>query len=171
MMSLFARMRMIGGPLSVGLVAFAFVFLAIDRPLADDFSVGSLTISPPWSRATPPGAKVAGGYMMITNASGEADRLVSATADIAARVEIHEMAVVDGVMKMRPLDDGVEVPAGGMVELKPGSYHIMLMGLTGALKEGEVFGGTLTFEKAGSVDVTYQIGAMGSDMAPDHHHH
>jgi copper(I)-binding protein len=134
---------------------------------AHDFKSGPLTIDHPWARATPPGAKVAGGYLTIDNSGQEPDRLVSATAEIAGRVEIHEMGVVDGVMKMRPLPDGVEIPAGGAVELKPGSYHIMFMDLARPLKEGEDFSGTLTFAKGGSVDVTYAVGPIGSSTPPD----
>lgn len=148
----------------------ALPVLAAGPSLADDIKVGALTITQPWARATPPSAAVAGGFMTITNSGGEADRLVAATADVSERVEIHEMKMVDGVMKMRPLADGVEIPAGESVELKPGSYHVMMMGLSGPLKEGEGFSGTLTFEKAGSVDVTYDVGPIGSSSAPEHHH-
>jgi copper(I)-binding protein len=134
---------------------------------AHDFKTGKLIIDHPWARATPPGAEVAGGYLAIENAGEEADRLVSATAEVAGRVEIHEMNVVDGVMKMRPLPGGVEIPAGGAVELKPGSYHLMLMDLARPLKEGEAFAGTLTFEKGGSVKVTYAVGPIGSSAPPE----
>jgi copper(I)-binding protein len=78
------------------------------------------------------------------------------------------MAVVDGIMKMRPLENGVEIPAGGSVEFKPGGYHLMFMDLARPVKEGESFSGTLTFEKAGTVDVTYEVGPIGGD-SPVHH--
>ena len=96
---------------------------------AHEFKLGELTIGHPWSRATLPGAKVAAGYLTVKNAGSTADRLVSVTADIAGKGVIHEMTVKDGVMTMRPLTTGLEIPAGGEVKLEPGSYHLMFMGL------------------------------------------
>jgi copper(I)-binding protein len=154
----------------MGLLAAASLTAAATPSLADTYKVGPHIVTHVWARATPPGAKVAGGYLTIQNTGDEADTLVSATAEIAGRVEVHEMAVVDGVMKMRHLENGLEIPAGGSVELKPGSYHIMLMDLAQPLVEGETFDGTLTFEKAGTVDVTYEIGAIGSSAAPENDH-
>ena len=138
--------------------------------LAHDYQIGELEIGHPWSRETPQGAKVAAGYLTITNNGSEADRLVGVTGVIGNRGEIHEMLVDDkGVMTMRPLAEGLEVPAGGMVELKPGSYHIMFMDLTDARKKGERFAGTLTFEKAGTIDVEFAVDAMGG--ATEHGKH
>ncbi len=122
---------------------------------AHEFKVGDLEIDHPWSRATPPGAKVAGGYFTVTNHGSAPDRLVSISSDIAAKAEVHEMAVKDGVMTMRPVEGGLEIPAGGKLELKPGGYHLMLMGLKHPAKQGENFPATLTFEKAGSVTVEF----------------
>lgn len=154
--------------LTASLVAAGSLLMTVGHSSAQE--IGPLTIMHPWARATPPGAKVGGGYLTVENSANEGDRLVSATADVAGRVEIHEMTVVDGVMKMRPLGDGLEVPASGSVELKPGSYHVMMMDLQQPLKEGESFHGTLTFEKAGTVDVTYRIGPIGSSEVPAHDH-
>ncbi|NJN17142.1 MAG: copper chaperone PCu(A)C [Oscillochloris sp.] len=91
-------------------------------------------------------------YMVLVS-SGNADRLLSASTDAATTVEIHETQIDDGVMRMRPLVDGLAIPAGGQVELKPGGYHIMLMGLTGDLDEGEQITLTLNFEQAGAIEV------------------
>ncbi len=137
---------------------------------AHEFKVGDLEIDHPWSRATPPGAKVAGGYLTVTNHGSAPDRLVSISSDIAAKAEVHEMAVKDGVMTMRPVEGGVEIPAGGKVELKPGGYHLMLMGLKHPAKQGENFPATLTFEKAGSVTVEFQVEGMNAagGMEMDH---
>jgi copper(I)-binding protein len=121
-----------------------------------------LEIVHPWSRATPEGAAVAAGYLTIKNHGADADRLVSATAEIAALTQVHEMAIDDkGIMTMQELADGLTIPAGGEVTLKPGSYHIMFMKLKEPAKEGQSFKGTLTFEKAGTVDVEYAVEAMG----------
>ncbi|MGE0667944.1 MAG: copper chaperone PCu(A)C [Sphingomonadales bacterium] len=123
---------------------------------------GSLEIVHPWSRATPGGAKVAGGYVTVVNKGTAPDRLVgAAAASIAASAEIHETSMTDGVMRMKPAA-GIAVPAGGTLGLKPGSYHIMFMGLKRPLKQGETFAGSLTFEKAGQVDVQFTVEALGA---------
>ncbi len=129
---------------------------------AHGYKAGNVEIGHPWSRATPAGAKVAGGFLKLKNEGTEADRLVSVASDIADTVEIHEMAMAaDGTASMHRLDNGLEIPAGATVELKPGSYHIMFIGLKKPLVEGEKFAGTLTFEKAGTVKVEFAIEAMG----------
>jgi len=125
------------------------------------YKAGSLSIEAPWTRATPGGAQVAGGYMKITNAGKETDRLVNGVFPHAARFEVHEMAVEGGVMKMRPLTKGLEIAPGQTVELKPGGYHVMFMGLKQGLKEGQSVKGTLMFEKAGTVEVEYRVGPIG----------
>ncbi|CAN7238935.1 copper chaperone PCu(A)C [Rhizobium sp. LjRoot30] len=136
---------------------------AVSQVQAHEFKAGNIEVVHPWSRATPPGAKVAAGYVTIKNTGSEPDRLVSVTGDIAEKTEVHEMAVNgEGVMTMRPVPEGVEIPAGGEVELKPGSFHIMFMGLNRHAKEGESFSGTLTFEKAGSVTVEYSVDKQGT---------
>jgi copper(I)-binding protein len=144
------------------LLAFAALLAGASVSAAHEFKVGDLEIGHPWSRATPAGAKVAGGYLTITNNGGAPDRLVSITSDIADKSEVHEMAVKDGVMTMRPVEGGLEIPAGGKVELKPSGYHVMFTGLRQQPKQGENFAATLTFEKAGSVDVEFAVEALGS---------
>ena len=130
---------------------------------------GDIALDHPWSRATPAGAPVGAGYVTLKNAGAATDKLVSATApDVAGKVEIHEMAMDNGVMKMRPIN-GLEIPAGKSVELKPGGYHIMFMQLKHPLKAGETIKGTLTFEKAGAVPVEYKVEAMGAGKAGGGH--
>lgn len=147
------------------------VSLSFAGPInAHEFKVGDLEIVHPWSRETPHGAKVAAGYVLIKNNGKTADRLISATGDIARKTEIHEMAVDgNGVMTMRPLPAGLEVPAGGEVALEPGSFHIMFMDLKREAKDGESFEGTVTFEKAGSLTVEYSVDKMGGKT--DHSGH
>jgi hypothetical protein len=138
--------------------------------VAGDIAHGDLTLSGAWTRATPPRAVAGGGFITIVNA-GEADRLVSANASVSEKTELHEMAVADGVMKMREMADGIPVPANGTLELKPGGYHVMFMGLTAPLVEGETVPVTLTFEKAGTVEVPFaveKIGAKGMGMQHGH---
>ena len=145
-------------------VAAAFVFAAfLAMPAsAEDITIGALKISAPWARATPKGAKVGGGYMTITNTGTVPDRLIRGATGISSRFELHEMSVDNGVMKMRELRDGVEIKPGEKVEFKPGSYHVMFMGLTQQLVQGESFKATLQFEKAGKVDVNFAIEGLGA---------
>jgi periplasmic copper chaperone A len=136
---------------------------------AHDYKLGSLVINHPWSRATPKGATVAGGYMKITNSGTAPDRLVSGSTDVARRFEIHEMRMEGGVMKMRELSDGLEIPPGATVELKPGSYHVMMTNLSRQLTKGERVKASLTFEKAGKVDIEFDVEAVGGS-AKEHQH-
>jgi len=147
--------------------AAALALLAAGPAAAHEFKSGPIEVVHPWARATPPGAKVGGGYAEIRNGGPEPDRLVSATAEVAGRAEIHQMAVKDGVMTMRPAEDGVPVPAGGSAALAPGGYHLMLLELKRPLKAGESFAGTLTFEKAGTIPVTFEVEPIGA-TGPDH---
>ena len=127
------------------------------QALAADVAVGNLVLGDPHARATPPNAPVSAGYMVIRNSGADADRLVGGSADFAGKVEIHEMAMDGGVMKMRPVEGGLEIPAGGEVVLKPGGYHVMFMQLGEQLKEGETVKGKLVFEKAGEVEVEFPV--------------
>lgn len=156
----------------LGALAMALtLMLFMPQPLsAHEFKVGDIEVVHPWSRATPEGAKVAAGYVVIKNEGSSPDRLVSATGEIAGKTEIHEMSVdANGVMTMRPVPGGLEIPAGGTVELKPGSFHIMFMDLKHGAKKGEKFAGTLTFEKAGTVKVEFSVDAAGGET--DHSGH
>jgi copper(I)-binding protein len=114
----------------------------------------------PWLRATPAGAKVAAGYMTIVNQDSLADRLIGGSASIG-KFEIHEMSMEGGVMKMRPLRNGLEIKAGAATELKPGSFHVMFQNLNRPLVKGERIKGTLVFERRGSVDVEYEVIGLG----------
>jgi uncharacterized protein YcnI/copper(I)-binding protein len=126
------------------------------------YKLGALTITAPWTRVTPKGAKVAGGYVRITNTGKEADRLVGGSFDLSARVEVHEMAVEGGVMRMRELTKGLEIKPGETVELKPGGYHLMFMDMKGALEAGKPAKGRIVFEKAGAVDVEFRVAPLGA---------
>lgn len=128
---------------------------------AHDYKMGSLVVDHPWTRATPKGASVAGGYVTITNTGSAADRLTGGSSDVSRNFEIHEMSMDGGVMKMRQLKNGLEIPAGATVELKPGSYHIMMMNLSRPLAKGDKVKASLTFEKAGKVDVEFAVEALG----------
>lgn len=135
---------------------------------AHDYTKGAIKIDHPWSRATPRGAQVAGGYLVIENKGADADRLVSATSEISGRVELHEMTVQNGVMKMRPLVRGLEIEPGATAKFEPGGLHVMFMNLKRPLKQGDKFKGTLVFEKAGPIEVQFNVEAMGG---PGHMSH
>ena len=130
--------------------------------VAADYSIGPLRIGSPWTRATPKGATVAGGYMSITNNGPVPDRLIGGMVAVAGRFEIHRMVMEEGVARMRPVAGGLLIRPGETVELKPGSTHVMLMGLQQALQAGQSVKGTLQFEKAGKVDIEYTVEAMGA---------
>jgi copper(I)-binding protein len=155
-------------------IAFAAALAALlAAPVrADDVKAGDLVISQAWSRATPSGAKVGGAYLTIENKGSAADKLIGGSGDIAGRVEIHEMTMEGGVMKMRPLDKGLVIESGKTVKLAPGGYHIMLMDLKAQLKQGEKVPVTLQFEKAGKVNVSLDVQGVGA-QAPggDHSGH
>jgi periplasmic copper chaperone A len=142
-------------------VAILAAMLLCGTALAHDYQVKSMQVSNPFARATPPAAKVAGAFMTIKNQGTEADRLVSASSPVASLVEIHEMTMDGGMMKMRAIK-GIDVKPGATVELKPGSYHVMLEDLKQPLKQGEKIPLRLTFEKAGVVEVMVNVEAMGA---------
>lgn len=121
-------------------------------------SAGELELAAGFTKAMLPGQPVGGGFVTITNKGGEDDKLVSATSDKAGEVQLHEMAMEGDVMKMRQLNDGIAIPAGETVELKPGGLHLMFFKVSEPFKEGETVNVTLTFEKAGSVDVALPVG-------------
>lgn len=135
---------------------------------AQETKAGDLVITQVWSRATPTGAKVAGGYLTIENKGTAPDRLVSGAGDFAGKVEIHEMAMNNGVMTMRPLDKGLPIEPGKTVKLAPGGYHLMLMDLKQPLKQGDKVPLTLEFEKAGKVVLSLDVQGVGA-QAPGGH--
>jgi hypothetical protein len=139
-----------------------FIGVVAGPVLAEDLTAGDLLISQPWTRATPGGAKIGGGYLTIENKGGAPDRLVAASGDFAGRVEIHEMAIKDGVMTMRQLDQGLVIEPGKTVKLAPGGYHLMLIDLKTPLKQGDRLPVTLEFEKAGKVTLSFDVQGVGA---------
>lgn len=122
----------------------------------------NIQVENPFARATPAGASTGAVYMTISNKSKAADRLTGASSDVAEKLQVHEMKMENGVMQMRELPNGLAVPADGSVALKPGSYHVMLIGLKQPLKVGEKFPLTLTFEKAGKVAIIVPVEAAAA---------
>ena len=115
-------------------VFFAALFAVPAR--AEEVNAGDLVITQAWSRATPGGAKIAGAYLTIENRGSTPDRLVGGSGNVAAKVEVHEMAMKNGVMTMRSLEKGLAIEPGKTVKLAPGGYHLMLFDLKNPLKQG-----------------------------------
>jgi copper(I)-binding protein len=129
---------------------------------AAEVKVGDLVITQAWTRATPNGAKIGSGYFTVENTGTAADRLIGASADIAGKVEVHEMAMKDGVMTMRPLDHGLTIDPGKTVKLAPGGNHLMMFDLKAPLKQGDALAVTLDFEKAGKAKVSLDVQGIGA---------
>jgi len=143
--------------------ALAALVLTLATPLrAEDIKAGDLVISQAWSRATPGGAKVGGGYLTIENKGATPDRLLGGTSDVADKIEVHEMSMANGVMTMRPVAGGLAIPPGKTVTLAPGGYHLMLLGLKAPLAQGQSVPVTLTFEKAGAVNLFLEVLGVGA---------
>ncbi len=138
----------------------AALALATLAAQAQEFKLGAITIGRPYARATAAGQPVGGGFMKFSNAGG-GDRLVSASADVSKSVELHMMKMEGDVMQMRQVE-AIELAAGQTVELKPGGYHVMFIGLKAPLKAGDKFPLKLKFEKAGEVVVTVNVEAPGA---------
>jgi len=143
-----------------GLALLATLFTAPAR--SEEVKAGDLVITQAWSRATPGGAKVGGGYLTIENKGSVPDRLIGGSADVASRIQVHEMTTNNGVMTMRPLDKGLVIEPGKTVRLAPGGYHLMLLDLKGPLKQGEKLPITLEFEKAGKVTLSLDVQGIGA---------
>ena len=127
-------------------------------------------ITQAWSRATPGGAKIGGGYLTIENKGSTADRLIGGSADVTDRIEVHEMAINNGVMTMRPLDKGLAIEPGKTVKLAPGGYHLMMFDLKSPLKQGDKVPVTLEFEKAGKVKLSFDVQGVGAQGPAGEHH-
>ena len=140
----------------------ALFALAAGSALAQQFVTGDITVEKPWARATPKGAAVAAGYLTIRNRGAVADKLTGGSADFASAVEVHEMSMNGGVMTMRQLAGGLEIPAKGAVSLTPSGYHLMFQGLRRQLTKGETVKATLTFEHAGSLQIEFPVGDVGA---------
>ena len=138
------------------------LLLAVPPARAEEVKAGDLVITQAWSRATPGGAKTGGGFLTIENRGSTPDKLVSVSADVAGKVELHGMAMDGGVMKMRPVEGGLTIDPGKTVKLAPGGMHLMMMDLKNPLKQGEKVPVTLQFEKAGKVAVTLDVQGVGA---------
>jgi periplasmic copper chaperone A len=150
-------------PIARMLAATLFLAGLIAAPArAEEVKAGDLVITQAWSRATPNGAKIGSGYFTIENKGTTPDRLVGVSADVAGKVEVHEMAMKEGVMTMRPLQAGFVIDPGKTVKLAPGGYHLMMFDLKSPLKQGDALPVMLEFEKAGKVKVSLDVQGIGA---------
>jgi copper(I)-binding protein len=138
--------------------------LCTTHVFAQSFKAGTIEVNQPWMRATPKGANVAAGYFRVTNSGTTADRLTGGSSAVASNVQIHEMTMTNGVMKMHAISGGLEIKPGETVELKPTSFHAMFLGLKQPLKQGDHVKGTLMFEKAGALEVEYTVESIGAQQ-------
>jgi periplasmic copper chaperone A len=143
--------------LALGVAAFI-----APRAHASGYDVGSMHITQPWARATPKGAPAGAAYLTVTNGGNAPDRLSCVSSDASATCQIHSMTMDNGVMKMRPVEGGLEIPPGETVTLKPSGLHLMLVDLKHPLEPGKTMEATLKFEKAGTVKVDFPIAAIGA---------
>jgi copper(I)-binding protein len=142
------------------------IVLAARAGAASDYDLGAIHISQPWARATPKGATAGAGYMTITNKGATPDKIMCISDDASTQCQIHTMTMEGGVMKMRPVEGGLEIKPGESVTLKPGGDHVMFRDLKQPLVQGQSVKATLKFERAGTVDVDYSVLAIGAP-APD----
>ena len=128
---------------------------------------GGLEISQAWTPAPPKGASVAAGYVTIKNTGSQAEMLVGGTADIAKRVQIHEMRMTNGIMRMRQIKPGLVIKPGETARLQPGGNHIMFLDVERHPAAGDTFTGTLQFEKSGPITTTFQVMPLGTRVGPN----
>jgi periplasmic copper chaperone A len=129
---------------------------------AADYDAGSIHITAPWARATPKGASSGAAYMTITNNGKTPDRVGCVSSDASAQCQIHTMSTENDVMKMRPVEGGLEIKPGETVMLKPSGFHVMLLNLKHPLEQGKMVTATLKFENAGTINVECPIAAIGA---------
>ncbi len=134
---------------------------------AHEYKMGDLEVVHPWARAQLKGSDVADGFMKIINHGTTPDRLIGITVDFAKTAQIHDMKMDGSTMQMVELKDGVEIPAGATVELKPKAMHVMFLDLSEALEPDELIPGELIFEKAGKLKVEFMIEKAGTASSMD----
>ncbi len=158
-------MRFLSTPATLATLAMLMTLvlvLAAPAALAQEAEVGAIEIKDAWTRATPPNAGAGAAFMVLRNTGDTPDRLIAAAGDMADVLEIHKHAMDGGVMRMREVAAGIEIPAGGEIALQPGGYHIMFLGLNRTLAEGEEIALSLTFENAGTVEMTVPVLAFSA---------
>ena len=150
------------------IVFFSFLIGFSTIALANGIEFKQLEIDGAWIKETPPNHPVTGGYLKVENDGNTADVLISVSADFAMKSEIHEMKMEGDVMKMRPLENGLVIPADGEVHLKSGGYHLMFMKLNQQMIPIDVHQVTLTFKNSGSITIPMNVHKMSHGMKHSH---
>lgn len=154
-------------PLQAALLAASVAFAAV--PVAVSGHPAAIRLEHAWIRPTPPGAPTAAGYVTITNTGAAPDRLLGGSMPGVDRVEVHQMSMAGGIMRMRPVAGGLPIAPGQTVALAPGGYHLMLIGLKRPFTAGERVRAVLRFAQAGDVMKTFDVGAGPAPSgAPGH---
>jgi len=148
----------------------ALALAAGSAALAHSYRAGALTIDHPWARETAPAQSVGGGFLSVANRGATEDRLLAASSPVAAQVQLHTMSMDGAVMRMRQVTGGIAIPAHGTLELRPGGFHIMFIGLKRPLRQGERVPATLRFARAGRVNVEFAVQAVTATGAPEAAH-
>jgi len=154
-----------------------FFLMFIGAAEAHDYEYGNLVIIHPTMTAPLPGAKVSAGYLVIENTGKETERLVGVSAGFAAKSQLHNMVVTDGIARMRPVKGGLEIPPGEIIVLEKGSYHLMFMQVSEPVEAGSMQPVKLLFEKAGAIEVELKVVQPGeahgenSAAKPSHDDH
>ena len=146
-------------PLAVAQEPAPMDAMAMQEPIV----IGDLTITQAWARATPPGAVTGAGYLTITSSGAADDRLMSIDAPFAEIAEVHEMVMEGDRMMMRPVADGLVIPAGETVVLQPGGLHLMFVELAEGFVQDTMIPVTLSFETAGTIEIMLIVYPIGSD--------
>lgn len=152
------------------IMALALLAGSVAPSSAHKFEKDGIVVHHPWTRMTAPGAAVGVGYLSITNNGKEPDKLMGGTLEGADRAEVHEMKMEGDKMLMRHLSGGLEIKPGETIKFTPGGYHLMFLGLKTPISKGTNIKGTLTFAKAGTIDVTYKVESIGAMSSSDEDH-
>jgi copper(I)-binding protein len=151
-----------GRPMRRRILALALGAILMPLAMISAASAEDISVRQGWSRATPKGGEVAAGYLTIENHGSVPDRLLSVESPVSRKTEIHEMIVQDGITMMREVESGLPVPADTTLVLAPGGTHLMFVGLKEPLRENQQVPATLTFEKAGKIELTLDVGSVGA---------
>lgn len=135
-------------------------------PAGQTFTAGDVTVTGAWLRATPKGAKSAAAYLVVSNTGAAPDTLIGATSEAASDISLHSMTMDGNMMKMAPVEGGLEVPAGGSVALSPMGFHVMMTGMEQPFVEGQCVEMTLHFATAGDIKIELNIGSLTQDGPP-----
>lgn len=147
---------------AMALLALLSAQVLVGHAAAADYKLGTLQITQPWARATPKGADSGAAYLTVTNTGTAAQRLSCVSSDAAAQCQIHEMSMTGSVMKMRPVEGGLEIKPGETITFKPGGYHIMLVDLKAQLQQGKTVEATFKADDGTTVQVEFPIAAIGA---------